>query len=98
MERFGRVFDGINLNLVDITGEAPSSRNDADELFPASLWHLAKSRAHGKVAITLSGVLESGVECAKFAEFAVDGKAGRGFYGRTGRVCREASLAAFRTE
>ena len=74
MKRLARVFDGIELNLVHVTGQAPTGGEHFHKILPLGLRIAAKAGAQRPVAISLGSDLKRGIEGAKLGELAVEGE------------------------
>src|SRR5208282_5489203 len=98
MKRLARIFDGIELNVIDISRQAPTRGKGFHEVLPLRLRKSAKAGAQRPIAISLSGDVEGRVERAELAELAVEGEVHEGLDGRIRRRPLQAALAVIRRQ
>src|SRR5712671_6338989 len=93
MKRLARVLDGIELNLVDVTRQAPTRREGFHKVLPLCLRKAPETGAHRPIAISLGRDLKRSIECAELAELAVEREVHEGFDRRIRRRSLQASIA-----
>ena len=74
MKRLARIFDGLELNVVDVARQPPTGRKHFHKIFPLRLRISSKTRAHRPIAISLGRDFERRIQRSKLGEFAIEGE------------------------
>src|SRR5260370_16170908 len=96
MKGLACVLDGVELNVIDVTRQAPTRREEFHKVLPLRLRESAEADSHRPIAISLGRDLQRRVERAELAELSVEREVHEGLDRRIRRRPLQAALAILR--